>query len=443
MNVSRLILFGAGQLGMMGLARFFFSYLLDYSSRTGTEAQGALFSATAVGVVLLAFRVFDGITDPVAGVVSDSWVRKGRERRKLLWYAFFVPPVGLWLCFAATHDMGAGLRWALLLAGMFVFFVGYTFYAIPYWSLISDYAGGSAERRRGLSNILGVGLLLATAVGAVVAPMLIGRLGYTAAALAFAVPAALLMLLPYFAKPKGLPKAEAAPAGTADLPLSRALVTSLKHRRFLAVLILFAGSQMAFTIVTASAPFIARDLLGGDIGDVPKILGPFLGTAIPFFVLVPWVARKLGWERALMVASLLLGIVYALAATLGQGIIGSPWTTAMIVFALGGPMAAIILGLEGEAITACAAERTDVGEATSIYFGVFNLLVKTLNGVAIALSGWLVELSLRPEVGATSIRAMTLIAGGLLVLGMVGYFLLSRGLPPAAARPGEALAPPP
>jgi Na+/melibiose symporter-like transporter len=436
MNARQLILFGCGQLGMMGLARFFFSYLLDYSSRSEDVAGGAaLFSATAVGLVLLGFRLFDGLTDPLAGVSSDAWVRKGRERRRLLWFSFWVPALGLWLCFAATHQLSPTVRWALLVAGMLIFFIGYTFYAIPYWSLISDYSMGNADRRRGLSNILGAGLLLATAVGAVVAPVVIDRLGYSLAALSFALPAAVLMILPFFAQPRGMQPPPPPPEGAVEPPLSRALVMSLRHRRFLAVLVLFAGSQMAFTIVTAAAPFIARDLLGGTLSDVPKILGPFLGTAIPFFIVVPWLSRRFGWEKAVMAASLLLGLVYALAATLGTGLVGSPMTTAMLVFALGGPMAAVLLGLEGEAITACASERPDAGEATSIYFGVFNFLVKGLNGVAIALSGWLVELSTRAEGGPGAIRAMTLIAGGLLCVGVVGYFLLSRKLQPAQVRP--------
>ncbi len=457
MNLTRLVLFGAGQLGMMGLARFFFSYILDYASRThaGPVAQhpaglptGALFSAAAVGAVLLAFRIFDGVTDPIAGVFSDAWVRKGRERRKLLWFSFVIPAIGLWLCFAADYDISQTLRWVLLIAGMLVFFTGYTFYAIPYWSLISDYSVGNLDARRSLSNILGAGLLLATAVGAVVAPGVIESLGYSKAALAFAVPAAVLMILPYYAQPKQPASSAVLEQGTQGAlaqpppPLSRVLLSSLRHRRFLAVLLLFAGSQMAFTIVTAAAPFIARDLLDGTLADVPKVLGPFLGTAIPFFVAVPMLSRRFGWEKAVMVSSLLLGVVYALAAGIGQPVVGSAFTTAMILFALGGPMAAVLLGLEGEAITACASERSEHGEATSIYFGVYNFLVKSLNGVAIFVSGALIELSARPEYGSAAIRWMTLTAGGLLLLGMAGYFLIARGLQPAPKVDGSVIPPP-
>jgi Na+/melibiose symporter-like transporter len=438
-NALRYLLFACGQIGIMGLARFFFSYILDYARTVPDPAAAgdssmdslALFSGFAIGLTLLGFRLFDGITDPIAGSLSDGWVSRGRERRGLLWFSFLIPPIGLVLCFAATHTMDPTLRWALVVAGMFLFFVGYTFYAIPYWSLIADYSPDDMDRRRLLSNLLGAGLLIATAIGALVAPALITELGYRDAALAFAIPASFLMVLPFFARPTDLPQRhdDKAKQGPPPPPMFETIKAALKHRRYLAVLILFAGSQMSFTVITAGAPFIARDLLGGSLSDVPRIMGPFLGTAIPFFMFTPWISRRLGWERAVMLASVALGAVYALSAGLGEAWIGDdPMTSAMIVFGLAGPMAAIVLGLEGEAVTACVAERgTGAGEITSVYFGVFNFVVKALNGVAIAFSGLLVDMIDMPEYGTLAVRGLSIAAGGLLFLGVAGYFAIGWG----------------
>lgn len=438
MNWAQRVCFACGQLGMMALARYFFSWIIRYANAqepgAGPGEAAFLFSAAAVGMALLAFRIFDGVTDPLAGVLSDGWVRKGRERRSLLLFSFLLPPLGLALCFLPTHAMSELLRWTLLLAGMFLFFVGYTLYAIPYWSLIDDYAGDDGDERRVLSNLLGAGLLLATAAIAVLSPLVIGEQGaYGTGALVVAGPAALLMLLPWLAQPKGAGARKAAP-GEPPRALWAVLSDALRHRRFLAVLAIFSGSQMSFTVVTAAAPFICSDLLGGTDADVPKIMAPFLGTAIPFFLVAPVLSRRLGWEKAVWMASLLLGAVYAGTAGLGSGVIGSPWTTAMLLFGLGGPMAAVLLGLEGEAIAACCRERP--GATISIYFGMFNFAIKCLNGVAIALSGWLVEQA-RGSWGVGAIRGMCLTAGALLVLGVVAYFALApRGSQPEpVARP--------
>ena len=201
---------------MMALARFFFTWILGFGDTTpasaGPDVIGGsdvslsaltLFSGAAIGIALIGFRMFDGITDPLAGMVSDLWVRGGRQRRSLLWFTIFIPSIGLALCFSPTHAMDPGTRWLLLAAGMFVFFIGYTFYAIPYWSLIEDYGGNNANERRVLSNLLGAGLVIATAIAGLASPLLVESFGYSKAALIFAIPAAVLMTLPYFAAPNG------------------------------------------------------------------------------------------------------------------------------------------------------------------------------------------------------------------------------------------------
>src|SRR5690606_24031630 len=141
-----------------------------------------------------------------------------------------------------------------------------------------------------------------------------------------------LMMLPYFAAPKGLVSTP-----SEEMPsMAEALVASLKHRQFLAVILLFAGAQMSLTVMTSAAPFIATKLLNGTAGDVAKLLGPFLLSAVPTFALVPKLSRRFGWERATELGVIALAIAYIGAGFLGRGIIGSPMTTAMIVFACAG-----------------------------------------------------------------------------------------------------------
>ena len=450
MNTTRYLLYGCGQLGMMLQARFFFQWILRFADEGGTvgaassagatNSAGVLFAAAAVGWVFFGFRIFDGVTDPIAGAVSDAWVRRGRARRGLLWFSFTLPPLGMAMVFAPAATMSPTVRWALLCGGMLVFFVGYTFYAIPYWSLIDDYSEGDTGRRRILSNVLGAALLVATLAGFVVSGDLIEQFGYFKAALMFAVPAGLLMTLPWFAQPPSLDTSLAASKSDDELHLLASIKQAFKHQRFVAVLMIFSGSQMSFTVMTAGAVYIAKDLLGGTEGDVKFLLGPFLLVAIPCFALIPLLSQRLGWERLLVVSSIALAAVYAGTAGLGGSLVGSPMVTAAILFGLGGPMAAALLGLEGEAVTACARER---GEgSTAIYFGVYNFVVKSMNGLALALTGMLASLAKGDSdntavraIGGVSgcsistiptntmaVRAMGIMAGALLVVGVAAYF---------------------
>lgn len=435
------LLFGCGQLGLMTLARFFFQWVLDFASEPVSPGAASLFAASAVGLVFFGFRLFDGLTDPLAGILSDTWTKSGRQRRTLLWLSFFLPPLGLALVFAPTAVMGPAMRWGLLAGGMFVFFVGYTLYAIPYWSLLDDYSEGDLVVRAKLSNILGAAALVATGLGFALSPALVESYGFLAAAIMFAIPCGLLMVLPYYARgrkgPASIPKSGASTTSSSE-SARQAIRLAFTHRRFLAVIVLFAGGQMSFTVMTAAAPFFAVDLLGGSKSDVAMLLGPFLLTAIPGFIAVPRMTARWGWEKTTLFATLALGLVYGAVGLLGQGVIGSPpveaegspheliadeTITAMIVFSLGGPMAAVLLGLEGEAITGSAAEQKV--EVTSIYFGVYNFVVKGLNGMALYVTGLLAEAS--QTIGVVAVRAMGWTAGGLLVVGVVGYWVLQSG----------------
>ena len=432
MNVIHFILFMCGQLGIMALARFFFQWLIDFVSQPIPQLTGdtsALLSASLVGLALLGFRIFDGVTDPIAGSLTDLWVKRGKERRVLLWYTAPLPALGMALCFVPSVEHSIELRWTLLLLGMLLFFIGYTLYALPYWSLIGDYAQGDEARRSRLSTLLGVGLLLATTVGFILTPKLIETFGYLSSAIMISVFSIPLMIAPYFAAPPN--DSQLTPATSHDQVQSTAgqlhtLISALKHRKFMAVICLFAGSQMSFTVMTAAAPFIATDLLGGHKADVALILGPLLAVALPASAMIPKVNRIFGWEKGVAMACLGLGCVYLGAGGLGITVVHSPLVTAALLFALGGPMVALLLGLEGEAITACAEESNS---GTGIYFGVYNLIVKGANGVAIAVTSILAEQARSGD--PWKVKLMGMSAGIMLLIGLLSYLALK----PQSSRP--------
>ena len=421
MSITRYLLFFCGQVGMMSLARFLYQQILYYGD---WDVEGTkMFAPIALGVVFLSFRIFDGITDPIAGKLSDAWVRRGHQRRTLLWFSFSLAPVGLGLTFASNHTMPQALAWILLTLGLLVFFIGYTFYAIPYWSLVDDYSGGDMQTRARLSNLLGLGIVVASAIGFVMSGFLIEQMGYAMAATSFGGVAILLMALPFFACPhkQKITRQPAHNDQPGVISLWSGILKALRHRRFLALIALFGGSQMSFTIMTAAAPFIATSLLGGSISEVALLLGPLLGVAIPCFLFVPRIQRRLGWLRSMLYASIALALVYACCGLLGKDLIGSPLITAALVFGAGGPMIAVLLGLEAEGVVDCARERK--GEnVVGVYWGAFNFAVKILNGIAIFLASILI--SFQESWGDMAIRTMSFLAGGCLLAGVGFYYLI-------------------
>ena len=103
MPITKYLLFLCGQIGVMSLSRFLYQWILKYGDleSSGTE----LFPAITLGILFFSFRVFDGVTDPIAGRLTDSWVRKGFQRRTLLWFSFSLAPIGLALAFSANHSL--------------------------------------------------------------------------------------------------------------------------------------------------------------------------------------------------------------------------------------------------------------------------------------------------------------------------------------------------
>ncbi|MEE2968490.1 MAG: MFS transporter [Verrucomicrobiota bacterium] len=423
MPITKYLLFLCGQIGVMSLSRFLYQWILKYGDleSSGTE----LFPAITLGILFFSFRVFDGVTDPIAGRLTDSWVRKGFQRRTLLWFSFSLAPIGLALAFSANHSLSKPFAWSLLTLGLLIFFIGYTFYAIPYWSLIDDYADGDMKVRAKLSNLLGLGIVLASGIGFVVSGALIERLGFSIAALSFSAVAVILMALPFFACPQKndttIKENKPTESQTSSSSLWSGIAQALKHRRFLALIALFGGSQMSFTIMTTAAPFIATDLLGGSVGDVAQLLGPLLGMAVICFLLVPKIQRRFGWLRSMLYASIALSIVYGCCGLLGSSLIIDPLMTASVVFGLGGPMVAVLLGVEAEGVVDCAKERG--GESlVGIYWGAFNFVVKILNGIAILLAAILI--SYQESWGNLAIRSMGFLAGGCLLAGVGFYYMI-------------------
>ena len=256
--------------------------------------------------------------------------------------------------------------------------------------------------------------------------MIIKSLGYQQASIAIAIVGGLLMLCPYFAKPDSYqPKVseESSPRESIFSGVKKAL----KHKKFLAVSIVFVGAQMSLTIMTAAAPFIATSVLGGTERDVAFLMGPMLLTAFPSFFISNYLSKKFGWQKTILVAATVLMLLFAgTSHLLGEAIIGSALNTAMILFGLAGPMIAILLGLEGQAVTDCAGEK-DSG-SVSTYFGVINLLIKSFNGLALFATGVLSDLALG-SLGNGAYRGMVFTAGASLFLALCTCFFLHKESP--------------
>ena len=132
-------------------------------------------NAIAMGVILMAARVFDAFNDPIMGViVARTRTRWGKFRPWLL-IGTLTNAVVLFLMFSAPPRLdGAGLT--AYAAVTYIFWgVTYTMMDIPYWSMIPAFTQGGRERE-GLTTLArtsaGVGSAIVTVFTMMLVPML-------------------------------------------------------------------------------------------------------------------------------------------------------------------------------------------------------------------------------------------------------------------------------
>ena len=175
--------------------------------------------------------------------------------------------------------------------------------------------------------------MIGSGIGNGASGFLINSYGYGKTGIFFAFGSILLMALPYWASPtKTSTEHQPKLSKHKTDSLWSGIISALKHRRFLALIALFGGSQMSFAIMTAAAPFIAQDLLGGSEQDSAALMGPLIGAAIPFFFFVPKIQMKFGWLNCMLWASIALAVVYLCSGLLGNDLIFSPLATACLLY---------------------------------------------------------------------------------------------------------------
>lgn len=140
LGLKEKISYGLGAVGKDMVYMLSASYVLYYFQ----DILGV--SAAAMGVILLAARIFDAFNDPVMGlIVAKTRTRFGKFRPWLL-IGTVTNAVVLYLMFSAPPTLnGAGL--VVYAAATYILWgITYTMMDIPYWSMIPAFTQGGKER---------------------------------------------------------------------------------------------------------------------------------------------------------------------------------------------------------------------------------------------------------------------------------------------------------
>lgn len=153
--------YGIGAVGKDMVYMLSASYILYYYQ----DVLGV--SAVAMGIILMAARVFDAFNDPIMGVIVAKTRTRWGKFRPWLFVGTLLNAVVLYFMFAAPPSLdGRGL---VAYAAVFYVMWGvtYTMMDIPYWSMIPAFTESGPERE-GLSTLArscaGVGSAIITII---------------------------------------------------------------------------------------------------------------------------------------------------------------------------------------------------------------------------------------------------------------------------------------
>ncbi|MBO5303899.1 MAG: MFS transporter [Lachnospiraceae bacterium] len=140
LSTGEKISYGLGAVGKDMVYMLSASYILYYYQ----DILGV--SAIAMGIILMAARVFDAFNDPIMGVVVAKTKTKWGKFRPWLLVGTILNAIILYFMFAAPPTLdGKGL--VAYAAIMYILWgVTYTMMDIPYWSMIPAFTEGGSER---------------------------------------------------------------------------------------------------------------------------------------------------------------------------------------------------------------------------------------------------------------------------------------------------------
>ena len=334
-----------------------------------------------LGSVLLAARLFDAVSDPLLGRLSDYLF--GRSVRAVLAVgaaSAVVLALGLTgLFFPAVREADALIVWALV--ALLITYTAYSQLSIAHQSWGARLGGDELQRGRIVAWREGAAL-----VGVVLASVLPALLGLPVMLSVFAI----TLLMGWWAWTRApRPAAYSAVAGVYRPPQRASLWRPWGRPAFRRLLAVFMLNGIASAIPATLVLFFIQDRLQAPPAQEPMFLAAYFVCAALSIPLWLRAVARWGLARTWLAGMLLAIVVFVWTAFLGAGDV-LPF---LIVCALSGVALGTDLALPSALLAGVIAAEGDIGQHEVAYFGWWNFATKfnlaLAAGLALPLLGWL------------------------------------------------------
>ncbi|MEM9878847.1 MAG: MFS transporter [Pseudomonadota bacterium] len=292
---------------------------------SGSLATGALYNAMALfslffmttflgieaavaGTIVLISKVFDGITDPVMGAISDRTHHKLGPRRPYLFFGSLLMGASFALFFNLPTGGGASSV-ALALGALVLYSLCYTVFTVPYLAMPPDIAASYDGRTR-LMSFRVFFLMLGVLGGSAGAPQLVkamgsGIEGYNFLGIVMGLLAVGMGLVAFYGSkslpfPKARPKSTDSIAKQAITPFTD-VISVLGNAPFKYLTLVKLCQLAVLAVALACTPYFFTFVLQRDTGDITLYLFTFSIVGLLSIPIWRQVIRTYGKKNTYMV----------------------------------------------------------------------------------------------------------------------------------------------
>jgi Na+/melibiose symporter-like transporter len=334
----------------------------------------------AIGVVFILVRLFDAVSDPVAGIVSDCWTTRWGRRRPWLAAGAPVVVVSAWMLFVPPPGVGL-VGFAIWL---FLLTLGWTAMLTPYFAWGAELTGDYAERGR-----VSVWRETAGLVGTILAAVLYSLgddsakgMRNVAFLIALTMPVACMLCLARVPEPRDFSRASASLGSLVRIFTMEPL--------FARLILAFFINSAANALPAGLFLFFVGQRLGAPAWGGPLLI-LYFGAAVLAAPVWPWLVRRYSKHRVWCWAMIYACVIFALALLLREG--------DLLAFGVICVLSGAALGADLSLPTAIQADVVDLDTArsgdqrTGAYFALWSLAQKFAlagsGGVALIALGWI------------------------------------------------------
>jgi GPH family glycoside/pentoside/hexuronide:cation symporter len=322
------IYYAIGQLGWSTLVNIIGFWQVKFYIPPEADNMPSLITRATIFVVINAIaiiaatgRIWDAITDPIIASLSDRSKNPAGRRIPFMRLGAIPAAIFLVLSFMPPDREPTILNIVWLVFTLLGFFLFLTMYVTPYFALIPEF-GHTPNERLKLSTWISVtyalGIIVASQASAIWSPLIASGMDpLTARQIAIGILAAfavIMMLTPVFT----IREKDYSEGQPTNVPILPALLRTFRNRNFLHYTAADFAYFMGLSIIMTGLAYYLPAMLKMSEAWVGLLMTVLLLVSFVFYVVVYFLAKKLGKRILVLVSFLWFGGVFAFIYFLGK-----------------------------------------------------------------------------------------------------------------------------